>query len=196
MGLAQMSALTGGRKFKRPYVEEINKRTAGLLPMYAQRKEDKYRDEMFGLQQAGLAQDKEFGLADLSLREDALSEQKKARKKANWLGYANIGLGAGLGVAGLASDNDWFKPATDSVVDMASPSYTDSILAFGKGAVSAPAQQAFDPASEFTAGLADFGGGVLKKIGGGIFDFGKGLYDSVVGDYLDMGDWSDFGDFG
>ena len=71
MSLTQLSALTGGKPFKRPYVAEINARKKFLPSIYAQKKEDAYRDEMH-----------KISLQDLSLRQDALDEQKKAQKKA------------------------------------------------------------------------------------------------------------------
>lgn len=191
MGLAQMQALTGGKKIKRPYVEEINARTRYLPQMYATKKADQYRDQSFALQKQNVAQDKKYGLADLSLREDALDEQKKAQKRANKLGYANIGLGAGLGVANIASDMDIFKPkdtgvAVESIYDLGlEPS--DGAYGMVSEGTSAPTQATADPFSDWMSAGGDF----LKQIGGGIWDAGKGIYDNIVGDYVSDFDLSD-----
>jgi len=200
MGLAQMSALTGGKRYKRPYVEEINNRTKYLPSLYSQRKQDAYQGKMYGLQKEQAAQNREFGVADLALREDALDEQKKAQKRANTLGYANLGLGGALGFAGLANDAGWFDPAPaavetfdpSNIIDL-SPvkDITDSLpftsgaekvgdLAPSLGPVAQVADSAVDAVSDsgsFWKNLFDFGGG------------GDSLFDSVASDYISVGQY-------
>jgi hypothetical protein len=45
MGLTQMSALGGGRGFKRPYVEEINARKRYLPQLYGMKEAETIRNE-------------------------------------------------------------------------------------------------------------------------------------------------------
>ena len=117
MGIAQMGALSGGRKFRRPYVEEINARTPYLPQLYGQKKAQQHRDRMYGLGQRGLAQEKEFGLKELGLREDMAHEARKKNRYAQNLGYANLGLAGAFGAydamgqPSISDIGDWFSPS-------------------------------------------------------------------------------------
>jgi hypothetical protein len=59
MSLQQMSALGGGRGFKRNYVEEINARKRYLPQLYGMKEAERSRKQNLGLQQRGFAQDQE-----------------------------------------------------------------------------------------------------------------------------------------
>lgn len=173
MSLAQFSALTGGRKFKRPYVDEINARARYLPQLRAQERSDAYQDKMY-----------DVSLQNLAVRQDALDAQKKAQKKANRLGYANLALGAGLSGVGLAKDMDWFKPDAAESVDvgtsLADPGNWVDTGPTPAGDLLQPQNMMPDPYGNLVQE-----GDILKNIGGNI---GSGLYDSVVGNYLDFGD--------
>ena len=183
MGIAQMSALSGGQKYKRPYVDEINARKQYLPGMYAQKQENQYRDKMHSLDTQRLAQDKKFGMANLSLAEDAQKEAKKRNRTAKQMGYANIGLGAGMGVM-----NNWdaIKGGADSVTSMFPQVPSPSKLGIGtpesySGSTVSGMSSPMDWASD---NLLD----PIKQFGGGLWDAGKGIYDSLVGDVFDT-DW-------
>lgn len=115
MGLAQMSALGGGRGFRRPYVAEINARKKFLPQLYAEKKRQEQSDRMWGLQQRGLAQEKKLGLANLDIQKDIAHEARKRNKLAQNLGFANLGLSGAMGaydIAGqpsLSDFSDWFS---------------------------------------------------------------------------------------
>jgi hypothetical protein len=175
MGLAQMAALSGGRKYKTPYVEEINARKRYLPQVYAQKKEDKYRDKMAGLQADQLA-----------LQEDALKQQKKAQKRANTLGYVNMGVGAGLGAIDAYPA---MKEVGKDVVDFFNPAATGN-----SGAVESIASGALSPGGVVSSAV-DFLGtpDVYKQFADTGFDTVKGIYDNVVGDAIDM--YDAFGQF-
>ena len=193
MGLAQMGALSGGQRFKRPYVEEINARTPYLPQLYAQKKTDEYNDKMYGLKEKELAQDREFGLKNLSMMEDAQSEMKKRNKLARNMGYANIGIGTALG----AMDNwDSIKSGISSISSMF-PSVSE-----GEGLQSVFGNVAREASSAPFEVMSSGGGGPLdwidyvspsvRNLAGGAWDVGKGIFDSVVGDAVDFDwDWSD-----
>ena len=87
-------ALTGYRKYKSPYVSEINARKAYLPALYNQRRDDKYREQSYNLDKQGLAQNKEFALKNLELSEKAAHQARKRDKLAANLGYAGLGLQA------------------------------------------------------------------------------------------------------
>ena len=181
MGLTQMAALTGGRKFKTPYVEEINARKQYLPAIYGQKKEDAYRDKMYGLEQSRF-----------ELEQDALKAQKKAQKRANRLGYINLGVGAGLGVMNAYPAR---KEVGKDVVDWLNPAQT-----INTGAVNEIASGALSPSAGLASLPADLIGGtadIFKKFGESAFDAAKGVYDSIIGDSIDI-DWEDaasaFGD--
>ena len=177
MALSQMYALTGTRRYKEPYVEAINARKQYLPALYQQRSLEDYRNKMYGVQQQGL-----------QLSKDALKEQEQANKRARLLGYANIGLGAGLGVAGLASDLDLFNKfkATEQISEPIAD-LTPDLSSLGQ-TISSAAQVSPSDVSDATSYLGDiwdYGtGDVLKNIGGGLFDVGQSIYGSVAGDYL------------
>ena len=189
MGLTQMAALTGGRKYKTPDVEEINAQKRYLPAIYGQKKEDAYRDKMYGLEKEGLAFNKEMSLANFALSEEALKEQKKAQKRANRLGYANIGLGAGLGIAG---NWDGIKGAGEDVASMFPQIESPASLGIGApeshggstvSGMSSPIDWAssniFDPISSG-----------IQKFGSAIGDVWDGLYNNIVGDAIDI-DWTE-----
>ena len=196
MALSQMYALTGGRRYREPYVSDINARKQYLPQIYEQRDLQKYRDQQYGLQQQGLA-----------LSRDALKEQQDANKRARLMGYANIGLGAGIGLAGLASDQDWFSKLNNSGTDQLVEGLAPDLSSLGKsigGNVTDnwSSYTGFGEtpgASSYLGDIWDTGGDVLKQFGGGLLDAGKGIYDSVVGDYFSFNDsglsdtdWSDW----
>jgi hypothetical protein len=197
MGIAQMSALSGGKRYKRPYVDEINARKGALPGLYAQKKDTAYQDKMFGLENQKLAQNEKFGLANLDLMQDAQNEAKKRNKTAKQLGYANIGLGAALG----AADNwDAISGGVSGVKSMFPQVGSPSSLGIGTPE-SYGGRTVSGMSSDWLGGnlssgvdwlsenvLDPFGGGI-KKLGSGIWDAGKGIYDSLVGDTIDI-DWS------
>jgi hypothetical protein len=171
MGLAQMSALGGGRKYKQPYVEEINARKQYLPQVYAQKKEDKYRDKMAGLQSDQLA-----------LQEDALKQQKKAQKRANTLGYVNMGVGAGLGAIDAYPA---MKEVGKDVVDFFSPAASE----VAGGVTSPSSAQNFGGLASSALdmlGTPD----VYKQFADTGFDVATGIYDNVVGSAIDV-DWTE-----
>jgi hypothetical protein len=130
MGIPQMSALGGGRGFKRPYVEEINARTPYLPQLYGLKQQERFRKQQLGLNQRRfgqererlglekdrLAQEKAFGLAQQDLAEQAAHEARKRNRRAQNLGLANIGIVGGLGLydaigqPSLGDISDWFSP--------------------------------------------------------------------------------------
>jgi len=197
MGLEQMYALTGGGRFRRPYVNEINARKQYLPNIYAQRKEDVYRDKTYALQQQALEQGSNIARKNLAMQQKALDEQKKAQKRANILGYANIGLGAGLGIAGLGSDLGWWgKDETPVANDIVSGIGGIGTSPLGEVARSV-AQNNVPGTSGITDYLGDIGNAVwdpIKKTGEAAWDFGTGIYDSIVGNTIDT-DWGDVGDY-
>ena len=78
--------------------------------MYAQKREDFHRDRMHALEKVRAADEAKYRAQSLDLAEQSLEDRKDAEKRARRLGYANIGLGAGLGLAGLAQNSGWFEP--------------------------------------------------------------------------------------
>jgi len=167
MGLAQMFALTGGKRYKRPYVQEINARSRYLPQVYAQKKADEYRDKMYGLEQQRLG-----------MSQEALDEQKKMAKRAQLYGYANLGVGTGLGLAGLAADKGWFDIfGGDNAGASVGENVTSAISPFTGDSMS------------YLDDAYDFGGSLLKNFSSG---GGGGIFDSIFGDAIDFGDLSDF----
>ena len=190
MGTTQMQALAGGKRFKYPYVQEINSRKNYLPQLNAQKKEDAYRNQAFGLESRGLAQNKELTQQGLDLQKDAYDEQKKAQKRANLLGYANMGLGAGLGVAGFGNDMGWWGKGSEVSKDAIDISGITEL-----GTPSSFINQEAPTSSGPMDYLSDIGSSIwnpLKNIGGAIGDFGSGIYDSIVGDAIDFGDFDVF----
>jgi hypothetical protein len=130
MGIPQMSALGGGKGFKRPYVEEINARTPYLPQLYGIKRQEASRKQQLGLNQRRfaqererlglerdrLAQEKTFGLARQDLAEQTAHEARKRNRYAQNLGLANIGLAGGfgaydaLGQPSISGIGDWFSP--------------------------------------------------------------------------------------
>jgi hypothetical protein len=179
MGLAQMAALSGGRKYKRPYVEELNAQKKYLPQIYGQKKEDKYRDKMAGLQSDQLA-----------LQEDALKQQKKAQKRANTLGYVNMGVGAGLGAIDAYPA---IKEAGKDVMEFFNPADTTNT-----GAIDQIQSGALSPGGLASSAL-DWAGGtdLFKKFGESAFSAAKGIYDNIVDvDWTEGVSDSDVIDFG
>ena len=174
MGLEQMYALSGGRKFKRPYVEEINARTPFLPQLYAQKKQDEYRDQMYGVEQQKLAMNQEM-----------IEDAKKRNKTARNLGYANIGLGAGLGLLGNWED---ISTGTKSLFDTVG-SWIKPEEAFPTGS-STPIQAPIDIA---TGGFDEYISPILRQLNP-VWDIGSGLFEGITGPALDI-DWGlDFSD--
>ena len=184
MGLAQMSALTGGKRFKRPYVDEINARKGYLPQLYAQKSEDKYRDQMYGLQKEGLEHTKTMGLANLDIAQDAAREAKKRNRTAKALGYANIGLAGALGgikaypaLKEVGGDiMDWASPAAQTVGGVVSPSSGQD---FGE------VSQMGGPIDWMSDAYTDYISPAIKQLGGAAWDAGQGLYESMAGGIVD-----------
>lgn len=175
MGLAQMGALTGSNKFKRPYVEEINARTPYLPMLHQQRSEEQYRDKMYGLEKQGLA-----------LESDALKEAKKRNKTARNLGYANIGLGAGLG---LLNNFDSIKSGVSSMFPTGSAIDVGDALG---GVSSISPGQDFGGITDSISPVWDWADAYIepfRQAGSAAWDATSGLFDSIVGDSLDI-DWT------
>ena len=124
MGLAQMSALGPGRKMKRPYVEEINRKKQFLPQLAGLAQEKKYQAERTGLAERRLAQDKKFGLENLRMREEMAHQARKKQRLAQNLGYANLGLQGVLGgyealgqpsLPSLSDIGGWFDFGDDTM---------------------------------------------------------------------------------
>jgi hypothetical protein len=123
-----MSALGGGKRYKTPYVEMINRQKGYLPALYAQKKQDKYQKESQALDERRLKNEEEMA-----------HEIRKKQRLAQNLGYANVGLNAlfGANEAGLFdSVGDWFGGGeTDtSFMDFHAPDvYNAATDVFGDG---------------------------------------------------------------
>ena len=196
MGLEQMSAISPGSRYKRPYVDEINARTPYLPMLYQQKKQDEYRDKMYSLDEEKLAQDREFGLKNLDMQRDIQEEAKKRNKLARNLGYANIGLGAGLGVL-----NNWdtIKQGATSLFPSLGESgvvdfdWSDAFTSAPQASVSPDLSSvAASPIEWVSESATDYIIDPLKQAGSWAWDTGKGLFDDIVGNSIDIDwDWSD-----
>ncbi len=130
-----------------------------------------------------------MGLANLSIAEDAARQAKKRGKTAKALGYANIGLAAGLG--GIKA-YPALKEMGGDVMDWASPS---KIPGGGVGPVGTPGSAGMSsvgggPMDWISGNLLDPISSGIQKIGGSIWGAGQGLYDSIVGNAIDV-DWTE-----
>jgi hypothetical protein len=137
MGLTQMSALGGGKGFKRPYVEEINAQARYLPQLYGIKQQETSRKQQLGLNQRRfaqererlglerdrLAQEKTFGLAQQDLAEQAAHEVRKKNRYAQNLGLANIGLTGGLGLYDALG-----QPSFSDIGNLFSPSLGGDIV--------------------------------------------------------------------
>lgn len=183
MSLQQLQALSG-KRVKTPYVPQINAQTPYLPQIYGQKRTQAYQDRSNQLNQSRFDLEKRLGEQGLELARKEAKDAEKARKKAQRLGYLNVGLNTGLGLAGLASSYDFGgggSSASDAILSV--PEATDILSAMGAG--SSPVSSSVSaPAENLTEGFFD--GNVLNKIGTGIFDFGKGLYDSTIGNIIDF----------
>ena len=161
-------ALTGYRKYKSPYVSEINARKAYLPALYNQRRDDKYREQSYNLDKQGLAQNKEFALKNLELSEKAAHQARKRDKLAANLGYAGLGLQAGFGLANQFDFSNMFSP--EAAVDVPSEM------------VQAPIQEAFTGGTDYIRDVAGLGAGsIFEGLGGPILDVaGSGFFGEVL----------------
>lgn len=149
-------ALTGFRKYKTPYVSQINAKTPFLSSLYNLKAQNEYRDKQNELTQRGL-----------DLQEETAHQARKRDRTATNLGYANTALNAGFGLA-KNWDNISNLFNTGDAVSEVVPSGSESYLGdmFG-GATDWIANEITSPFKNVTD-WADFGG---------IFD---GLLDNTV----------------
>ena len=125
MGLAQMGAVTN-RRLRPNYIDAINAQTPYLPQIYQKKEDTAYRDKVYGqqersmginerglaLSEKGLAQSADIARRGELLTLDQLDEQKKQNKRAQNLGWANVGLGTATGLANLYQGA---KPMIDSI---------------------------------------------------------------------------------
>ena len=165
--MAQES-LTGYRKYKSPYVAQINARKAYLPALYNQRREDKYQEQAYNLDKQGLAQEREFALKNLELSEKAAHEARKRDKLAANLGYAGLGLQAGFGLANHFDFSNMFAPKEAASI----PSEI----------IQAPIQEAFTGGTDYIRDVAGLGAGsIFEGLGGPVLDIaGGGLFGDVI----------------
>jgi len=159
-------SLTGYRKYKSPFVAEINARKQYLPALYSQKREDKYRDQQFGLQEEGLAQNREFSLKNLELAKDAAHQARKRDKLAKNLGYAGLGLQAGFGAANSFDFSNLFSgdEAANVVSDFSSDIPGELIKA--------PIEEAFSGGTDVIRDFAGFGGdSIFGALVGSAIDF-------------------------
>ena len=222
MALNQLQAVTN-RRIKPNYIDIINAQTPYLPGTYQQKEDTAYRDKVFDQNQQsldisskGLTQANEIALRNEALAQQGLydqkkqlEEQKKQNKRAQTLGWANTGLSAGLGLAGLYQGSkslaDNIKPDLSGVVKTVMPSVTpDMFSEFSTGASSIAeggvsdwwdfggqgstpsggflsdiGQGATDFATDIGTGLTDYIVDPIKKIGSSIWDAGDSFLDSI-----------------
>jgi len=94
--IGQAQAVTG-RKPKRRYIDIINARTPYLPGLYAAKEQREYQDKMAGLEEGGLALDRERLEDEQAYAEKHLKLQEEQGNKANTLGMINLSLTGGLG---------------------------------------------------------------------------------------------------
>jgi hypothetical protein len=142
MGIKQMQALAGGRRIRRPYIDEINARTPYLPQLYNIKRQEQMHRENWALEQKAMAQQKEFETKRLNMMEEQSREARKRNRTARNLGYAGLGLQAGMGawnIAGQPSLSDigsWFSGGSASGlggVQEASPGQSFGVDDFGGG---------------------------------------------------------------
>ena len=197
MALNQMRAVTN-RRLRPNYVAAINAQTPYLPQIYQRKYDDEYRSKLYDQQERSLAQQSDIAQRNEALGWANLDEQRKQRKKAQNLGYANMALG---GLTGLANLYQATKPlsglgdvapelsnvATDILPDL---SPTDFFTEFGTGAT--PVADTVSNAVANTGEFWDFGGttdwgvtdlvpDVVKNIGSSIWDAGGSFLDDIGG---------------
>jgi hypothetical protein len=109
MPTTQQSAVTGKRQRPR-YVDIINAQ-APYLPYYRELEDkEKWRERGYQLDKERLGHERDIGERtldlserDLSLRAKHYRDLEKQSKKARRMGWANIGMSTGLGLADLLS---------------------------------------------------------------------------------------------
>jgi hypothetical protein len=163
----QYSALTGGRRLRPGYVDQVNVQTKYLPALARARRDEQYANQRLGLSQRSLAQNNIFNNKRLNLIEDANDLTKKRNKTAERLGYTNLGLSAGLGAV----------KAYPAIKDVGK----DVIDFFNPGSIT----QVASPIETITSGST----APTKLFGGGT---GAGLISDAVGDLIDF----DFDDLG
>lgn len=184
MGMNQMSALTGGKKYRPNYVSQINAQVPYLPALYSRKKEDQWRDKTYGLEKERFEQDKTFQLAELDLAQDAAKQAKKQTRLAEKLGYANLGVNAALGGYDVGSSllDRFSAPA----IDETGVSTFDFALNEASPLASITKESAAPESNWLSEGFNDFIA-PIKKLGSGAWDFGKGLFDSITGSLVDFG---------
>jgi hypothetical protein len=168
MSLAQLAGLTG-KKIAPGYVPQINAQTPYLGQIYGQKKEQQYLDAS-----------NQIATDRLALAKKEQEQNDKYQKKAQRLGYLNVGLNTGLGLADLASSFNWGQPVSDTAGAMQVSDAMDILNATGGNSASGESS----PVS--TALTSSGGGDILKNVGTGILDFGKGIYDNTIGKIIDL----------
>lgn len=98
MSIRQIGAVA--RRRLRPDWTEINRAQASFLPEQRRIEDDiKYRDKLFNQEQSNFER-------NYALSREELNNQKKQQRKAEQMGYANLGLTALGGAAQIYSDYD------------------------------------------------------------------------------------------
>ena len=160
-------ALTGYRKYRSPFVAEINARKQYLPALYNQRRSDLYNKQKYNLEKQGLEQSRQFSLKNLELAEDAARQAKKRDKLAATLGYAGLGLQAGFGLENAFNISDLF-----GAKDIVEPGF-DFTSDFSGEFLQAPIQEAFTGGSDYIRDVAGFG---AESIFGGLVESALDLF--------------------
>lgn len=172
--------LTGYRKYRSPDVAEINARTPMLSSLYSQRRQDKYADRSFGLQEQGLKQERQFADQNYDLSKDAQKQARKRDRLASNLGYAGLGLQTGFG---LLNNAGTLAGMFDGGNDVVSEFGGNVIQGFGEAAIPTGADMLSDlfmPTIKETAFDAA-GEGLFGGLLDGITDWGFGdMFESLA----------------
>ena len=179
MSLAQLAGLTG-KKIAPGYVPQINAQVPFLADIYGQKKEQSYLDKSNQIATDRLALDTRLGEQGLALAKKQQEQADKYQKKAQRLGYLNVGLNTGLGLADLASSFNWGQPVSETPGALQVSDAMDILNATGGNSASGYS-------SPVSTALSSSGGGdILKQFGTGVLDFGKGIYDNTIGKIIDL----------
>ena len=111
--IGQAQAVTG-RKPKRRYIDIINARTPYLPGLYAAKEQREYQDKMAGLEEGGLALDRERLEDEQAYAKKQFKLQEEQGNKANTLGYINLGLTGGLGYLKNKTSKAIYAPSTET----------------------------------------------------------------------------------
>lgn len=150
MALEQMRAVLG-RRIKPRYTAAINAQLPYLPALKAREEDVKYRSKMYGLGQ------------------DRLGELKQQGQTAKRLGYANIGLGAGLGLMKAINAPDIATIGEETALDTVTGGGLENISDISRTVAEAD----YVPEGAAT-GLTDY-----------VPDFLKTLYDDTIGSLFD-----------